>query len=205
MPEPPINAVPPVDPQERDANIRRGLDRILASPGFKKSSHLSNFLRFVVEESIAGRGSQIKAYTIAVDALGRSSDFDPQSDPIVRVEAARLRRALDAYYANEGRDDPVVIGLPVGHYAPAFQCRKARPEVVTTLANRWHRFDQAWRDNYRLIVLIAVVAATVSLAIDFIGVMVIRAFSPPDEKTVVGVPSAYTVRNPADAQKSGAN
>ena len=68
----------------------------------------------MVEETLAGRGDRIKAYTIATAALGRDDNFDPQIDPIVRVEAGRLRQALRQYYAAEGRHDPIVIDLPVG-------------------------------------------------------------------------------------------
>ncbi len=88
---------------------------------FSKSGQLASFLRFVVQETLAGRGDRIKAYTIATAALGRDDNFDPQIDPIVRVEAGRLRRALRHYYANEGSSDPVVIDLPVGHYTPVFR------------------------------------------------------------------------------------
>ena len=106
--------------------IRGALAQLLASPPFCKSAQLANFLRFVVEETLAGRGGRIKAYTIATAALGRDDGFDPQADPIVRVEAARLRRALRDYYADQGRDAPIVIELPIGHYAPSFH-RLAEP------------------------------------------------------------------------------
>ena len=71
--------------------------------------------------SLAGAGNRIKAYTIATDALGRDARFDPQADPIVRVEAGRLRRTLEHYYATEGRGDPIVIELPSGSYVPVFR------------------------------------------------------------------------------------
>src|ERR1044072_8595836 len=64
---------------------------------------------------------RIKGYTIAVEALGRAENFDPQADPIVRVEAMRLRRALTRYYENGGKHDPVVIALPLGNYVPMFR------------------------------------------------------------------------------------
>jgi hypothetical protein len=102
------------------ADILASLDRVLASPGFRASPRLSSFLRFVVEETVAGRGNRIKGYTVAVVALGRSESFDPQTDPIVRVEAGRLRRALERYYAGPGSDDEIVITLPRGSYIPSF-------------------------------------------------------------------------------------
>lgn len=124
---------PPQDDGHSPSEIRLALDRILASPGFDKSEQLKSFLRFVVEETIAGRGDQIKAYTIAVDALGRDASFDPHLDPIVRVEAARLRRALETYYAGGGRDDSVVIELPTGHYVPVFRRNSARRGIMARL------------------------------------------------------------------------
>ena len=124
------------------AIIRAALAQLLASPPFCKSAQLTNFLRFVVEETLAGRGDRIKAYTIATAALGRDEGFDPQADPIVRVEAARLRRALQNYYADQGRDAPIVIELPTGHYTPSFRAhadqfrRNSTPAAIRRLLRR---------------------------------------------------------------------
>ena len=102
------------------AIIRAELGRILSSDGFRAAPQLSSFLSFIVERAVAGRASELKGYTIAVEALGRPADFNPQIDPIVRVEAGRLRRALAQYYAREGQEDPVQLSMPVGGYAPVF-------------------------------------------------------------------------------------
>ena len=101
--------------------------RVLASAAFQSSPKLAAFLRFVVDAALSGRSDRIKGYTIGTEALGRGKDFDPQSDPIVRVEAGRLRRTLDAYYAGPGADDPIVIALPVGNYVPTFTVRDVAP------------------------------------------------------------------------------
>jgi hypothetical protein len=74
---------------------------------------------------IDGPQQKLKAYTIAVEALDRGADFDPQVDPIVRVEAVRLRQALARYYSGAGRDDPLVIEVSRGSYVPAFRHRNA--------------------------------------------------------------------------------
>jgi len=103
--------------------IQSQLDRILAGPQFRDSLRLTRFLSFVVETTLNGKAECIKAYTIATEALGRDSDFDPQNDPIVRVEAGRLRQALARYYAKHGHDDAVLIELPRGSYVPNFQRR----------------------------------------------------------------------------------
>jgi adenylate cyclase len=79
------------------------------------------FIGFVVNEALEGRASQLKGYTIAVAVYGRSESFDPQIDPIVRVEAGRLRRALAHYYLTTGKNDPVRIEIPKGGYIPTFQ------------------------------------------------------------------------------------
>nr|WP_156134842.1 hypothetical protein [Methylobacterium sp. ZNC0032] len=102
------------------AIIRAGLDRVLVSDAFRAAPQLSAFLSFVVERTVEGRAAELKGYTIAVEGLGRSADFNPQLDPIVRVEAGRLRRALAQYYAGDGRGDPVQISMPVGGYVPVF-------------------------------------------------------------------------------------
>jgi TolB-like protein len=97
---------------------RRQLERVLASPGFSRNQRLSGFLRFVVEQHLAGRDQEIKESVIAVEVLGRSSDHDPKQDSIVRTEATRLRARLSEYYLGKGKDDPLVIELPKGGYVP---------------------------------------------------------------------------------------
>ncbi len=118
---------------EREATIRAALNRVLASSDLRGSPRLGTFLRFVVEATLAGRAEQIKGYTIAVEALGRPPTFDPQADPIVRVEATRLRRALQSYYGHEGADDPLRIHIPKGGYVPVFEMR-AQPETAPSSA-----------------------------------------------------------------------
>ena len=76
-----------------------------------------------IEAAPTGRNRQIKAYTVAIKALGRSASFDPQTDAIVRVEAGRLRPALARYYADGGRNNRLFIGLPLGTYVPTFRWR----------------------------------------------------------------------------------
>ena len=99
---------------------RAALEHMAISEAFRGSPQLVAFLRHVVEATLRGAGDRIKGHTIAVEALGRAENFDPQADPIVRVEAMRLRRALGRYYANGGKCDPVLIDLPLGSYVPAF-------------------------------------------------------------------------------------
>ena len=109
--------------------IRAALERVLASEVMRPSPQLAAFLRFVVEAVLEGNSDRIKGYVIAVEVLKRGTKFNPQIDPIVRVEATRLRRTLERYYAGAGAEDPVVITLPRGTYVPTFTRRAAVREA----------------------------------------------------------------------------
>ena len=97
------------------------LDKILASTGFARNERLSAFLRFVIEQQLAGKADQIKESIIGVEVLGRRPDYDVRQDSAVRTEAGKLRARLLQYYAGEGASDLLVIELPKGGYAPAFR------------------------------------------------------------------------------------
>jgi TolB-like protein len=99
-------------------DIRDQLVRILESANFKATPKRREMLRYVVEETLAGRSDAIKGYTIGVNVFGRGDGFDPNADPVVRLEARRLRHDLDSYYVAEGRDDPLRIMIPTGQYVP---------------------------------------------------------------------------------------
>ncbi|MGL5137482.1 MAG: tetratricopeptide repeat protein [Beijerinckiaceae bacterium] len=100
--------------------VRAALGAILDDALFRDSPQLAAFLAFVVEETLAGRGAELKGYSIATRALGRPESFDPQSDPIVRVQAGRVRQALTAYYA-ANKTQGIVISLNRGTYTPQFE------------------------------------------------------------------------------------
>ena len=104
-----------------DAAVRAELERILVSDAFDASARNRHFLRYVVEEALAGRAERIKAYTIATTVFGRQADFDPQLDSIVRIEAGRLRRALERFYLMAGTAGGPRISIPRGAYAPTFE------------------------------------------------------------------------------------
>lgn len=103
------------------------LDRILQSPTFQGAERSRALLRFLVEQSVAGRADSLKEYTLGSEALGRGDNFDPRTDPIVRAEASRLRTRLERYYATEGQADATLILLPKGSYVPRFQDRAQLP------------------------------------------------------------------------------
>ena len=83
-------------------------------------------MRYVVERKLEGRAGEIKESVIALEVLGRNSSFDSKTDPIVRVEAGRLRDRLSYYYEAEGEEDAVLISLPKGRYVPEFAERQPR-------------------------------------------------------------------------------
>jgi len=101
-------------------DIRAQLDRILGSTEFANSARLKDFLSYIVEEALAGRGGRIKGVTIAQSVFGAGESFDPETNSIVRVEAGRLRQRLGEYYAEAGHHDPIRISVPKGAYAPEF-------------------------------------------------------------------------------------
>ena len=116
----------PANSEPAPEAVRTEMKRILKSNKFRGSQKQRDFLKFVVEETLQGRASQIKGYTVAVTVYGRKSGFDPQVDPIVRVEAGRLRRALEHYYLTAGKKDPLRIEIPKGAYVPVFHSVQPR-------------------------------------------------------------------------------
>lgn len=106
--------------------VRAALDELLGWQGISRSPQLAELLRYVVEKTLAGDQGSIKAYSIAVDVFGRPQSFDPQSDPIVRVQARRLRTLLEQFYNSGQAQADVQIRLPIGRYVPEFSLRGER-------------------------------------------------------------------------------
>jgi TolB-like protein/Tfp pilus assembly protein PilF len=104
--------------------IRQQLDRILHSGPFAQSRRRQRFLVYLVNETLAGRGERLKGYNVALEVFDRPETFDPAVDPLVRIEAARLREKLHEYYWADGRDDPIHIDLPKGSYTPQIEFRQ---------------------------------------------------------------------------------
>lgn len=109
---------------QNDADaVRRALEKITSSAVFTDSQRMARFLRFVVEESLQGNGCRLKEIVIGGEVFDRGADYDPRLDPIVRVEARRLRTKLLAYYEGEGKDDELIVELPKGTYQPSIRAR----------------------------------------------------------------------------------
>lgn len=100
--------------------VLSALQALVASDALRISERNRRFLSFVVTQTIEGRADRIKAYSIGVDVFGRDESFDPTVDPIVRIEATRLRSALTAYYDGTGCGNRVRITIPRGSYVPIF-------------------------------------------------------------------------------------
>ena len=110
--------------------IREQLVRILNSGPFHQSQRRQRFLEYLVNETLAGRGERLKAYNVAVEVFERPETFDPTVDPLVRIEAARLREKLREYYGTDGQGDPIYIDLPKGTYTPQIEFRQAASLVL---------------------------------------------------------------------------
>ncbi len=107
--------------EDKVSAIKKQLDRLLSSKKFNATPAQKDLLRYVVEKSIAGETDEIKAYNIATQVFNRKADFNQTLDPIVSVQACRLRGALKDYYLGAGKSDPLRIEIPVGAYAPTFR------------------------------------------------------------------------------------
>ena len=103
--------------------IREQLVRVLNSGPFHQSQRRQRFLEYLVNETLAGRGERLKAYNVALEVFERPETFDPTVDPLVRIEAARLREKLREYYGTDGQGDPIHIDLPKGTYTPQIEFR----------------------------------------------------------------------------------
>src|SRR5580658_10494522 len=107
---------------------REQVTRILQSETFRSSEVLRRLLKFLADKSLCGEADQLKEYTIGIDAMGKPPGYDPRQDSVVRIQVGRLRQKLAEYYRSEGKDDPVVIDLPKGHFRLSWE---ERPEVET--------------------------------------------------------------------------
>ncbi|MGB3917274.1 MAG: hypothetical protein WBL07_07545 [Thiothrix litoralis] len=106
------------------------LDAILASPRFRARKVIKTFLRYAVQETLAGRGSSLNQQSIAIEALGKPSDFSPTYNPLVRIEAGRLRKLLQEHYADASNTSAVIITMPKGRYQVSF--RPGTPPLTIT-------------------------------------------------------------------------
>ena len=112
-------------------SVRRQLSRIATHPLFIRSARIRRFLEFTIECHLAGRAHELKEYVLGVEVFDRPPTHDPRIDPIVRVEARRLRAKLRAFYQSEGAADDLIIEYPSGSYVPQFRFRALTGELET--------------------------------------------------------------------------
>lgn len=140
--------------------IRQQVERILSSSDFRATPRRREFLKYVVAEQEAGRLGGLKGYSIAVAVYGRDASFDTRIDPLVRIEAGRLRADLEHYYLTAGKNDPLLIEIPKGANAPKCTWRedlalvgKGEPETMVaaeppqsqpTQARPWSLRTRVW-------------------------------------------------------------
>jgi TolB-like protein len=126
--------------------IQRELERIMTSPAFRATDAQKAFLEFVVKKTLAGESEEIKGYTVATRVFGRQEDFDQATDPIVSIQANKLRRALEHYYLTAGNKDPVRIEIPKGSYVPNFIEQAGEHSASAHPGNEYDvtRFVGAW-------------------------------------------------------------
>jgi TolB-like protein len=147
----PTSVSPPAERAERPCptqeEVRAQLERILSSREFPRGGRGAAFLKYVTEEALAGRAHRLKAYSVAIEVFNRSAGFS-QDDPVVRIEAGRLRRVIERYYLIAGQNDPIRIDIPKGGYVPTFTWNYALTEetddepnddVIASHAFGWQR------------------------------------------------------------------
>jgi TolB-like protein/Tfp pilus assembly protein PilF len=146
--EPPISA----------EMIRAQLEKILSSSGFATAERLSRFLRYTVEESLAGQTDKLKESFLGVEVFGRRPTYDPRMDAVVRTEAVKLRARLKDYYAGEGREDALFIDLPKGGYVPAFRWREKTPVTAAVVETLAAVASSRWRWTLAIAAAVAIIA-----------------------------------------------
>ena len=136
---------------------RAELAAVLTSETFRRSSRVTQLLRYICERTFEGKDDELKEYTIAVEALGRPETFDHTRDSIVRVEAHRLRKRLERYYGGEGAGRPLRISLPRGGYVPKFQKVDSSPQRAGAARSGSRSSRWAWLASVAALLLVAAV------------------------------------------------
>ncbi len=160
--------------------ITAALNHLVASEGFVNSPRLCRFVTFAVEKELAGDGASLKEYLLGTEVFDRGADFDPRMDPIVRVEARRLRSKLQEYYEGPGRDASIRIAFPKGSYAPTFEAFTPTPPLPIGTPRRW-----SWHWMLGAIALVGLIAVVWNLrsvaSAERLTILVVP-FSDPQDK-----------------------
>jgi hypothetical protein len=152
---------------EAEAARRAQVERIFRSKAFRSSDVLRHLLSYLVDASLAGTADDLKEYTVAVDALGKPSSYDPRQESAVRMQVGRLRQKLAEYYRTEGVDDLIVVDLPKGGFRVVFEPRKAAFEQVPLPDTVVEEIPAGSRGSWRrreIVLALCLVAALAGLA-----------------------------------------
>jgi TolB-like protein/tetratricopeptide (TPR) repeat protein len=147
-------------------SIRAALEKILASPGFVNAERQSKFLRYTVEETLAGQTDKLKESLLGIDVFGRKPTYDPRVDAVVRTEAVKLRARMRDYYESEGREDRIVIDLPKGGYVPAFRLHdKVEAPAAPPAAPPEAPIEKSNRPEWKPVLAGALIVAVLAVSI----------------------------------------
>jgi hypothetical protein len=148
---------------------RNQINRLVSSQVLHSSESLCKLLQYLAKHALEHPNTPLKEYQLATEVFGRRSDFDPQSDSTIRVQAGRLRLKLAEFYSSEGAHDPVVVELPKGTYILSFQQRElaaSKPAIEPTLAsNEDDKVPRPW------LIAVAILSALLLMAMASIGMI----------------------------------
>lgn len=120
----------PQSPEPTEAEVRQVVKRILSSKHFSNAPTKQRFLQLIIEAYIDGREDKLNEYMIGCEVYARDETYNPALDPIVRVGAHGLRKKLQSYYKDDGKEDELILEIPVGSYIPIFTKRTRPPESI---------------------------------------------------------------------------
>jgi tetratricopeptide (TPR) repeat protein len=148
-----------ISPRLDRETILKHLETVLASPLFSRAERQRRFLEYVVRKAVDGRSDELKEYPIGVSVYDRPAGYDPREDPIVRVEASRLRARLREFYSAPGAGTPLRIELPKGSYVPEFVFSSASPEQEAAPPAPQAKGRQRWAAGALLALVLLLAAA----------------------------------------------
>lgn len=195
IPAPVTESWTPSSEEEKGA-VQQQLERLLASPPFHSSKRYAQFLRFVVARTLEGQGHDLKERVLGIEVFDRPPDYDTNTDPIVRVTAAEIRKRIDQYYHDPKHSQEIRLFLPPGSYAPQFSwpsypnglavALSARPSSASvpvqtaTESDNGHSVSHRWISAKALPLILAILVIMAAAAIWWRGrPTILRQFWAP--------------------------
>jgi hypothetical protein len=137
-----VNSTVPAEPGSESWSevdkiaVQQQLDRLLATPLFHASKRYPSFLRFVVNHALTGQTDRLKERVLGVEIFGRAADYDTNTDPIVRVTAAEIRKRIEQYYHDPLHSSEIRFVLPSGSYVPQFSWPGGSNHILASAETR---------------------------------------------------------------------